>query len=222
MQYKVISKGVKYKVMKSALAYKPLIYKAVIIVLTIKMPDGSVLANKHVTINGNTYMTNASGRVSITDDMGLSVTYRVKYNDLYYTDIAVTYTANASYNVTLEQHVAAGSVTINEWAFSSTSSYAKKPYTLVVPPVVTVVKMSGSKRNSGKKVKAGYVGTNGEAIANGDVEIAYLSSYGDKSFEKYVGVTPGETYTIYGRNVADGATIEWSDEINTHAVDVTI
>lgn len=77
MQYKVISKGVKYKVMKSALAYKPLIYKAVIIVLTIKMPDGSVLANKHVTINGNTYMTNASGRVSITDDMGLSVTYRV-------------------------------------------------------------------------------------------------------------------------------------------------
>lgn len=126
MQYKVISKGVKYKVMKSALAYKPLIYKAVIIVLTIKMPDGSVLANKHVTINGNTYMTNASGRVSITDDMGLSVTYRVKYNDLYYTDISVTYTANASYNVTLEQHVAAGSVTISEWAFSSTSSYAKK------------------------------------------------------------------------------------------------
>lgn len=42
------------------------------------------------------------------------------------------------------------------------------------------------------------------------------------SFEKYVGVTPGETYTIYGRNVAAGATIEWSDEINTHAVDVTI
>lgn len=40
--------------------------------------------------------------------------------------------------------------------------------------------------------------------------------------EKYVGVTPGETYTIYGRNVADSATIEWSDEINTHAVDVTI
>lgn len=53
--------------------------------------------------------------------------------------------------------------------------------------------MAGSKRNSGIKVKAGYVG-----------------------------VTAGETYTIYGRNVAAGATIEWSDEINTHAVDVTI
>lgn len=36
-----------------------------------------------------------------------------------------------------------------------------------------------------------------------------------------VGVTPGETYTIYGRNVKD-AVIEWSDEINTHVVDVTI
>lgn len=82
--------------------------------------------------------------------------------------------------------------------------------------------MAGSKRNSGTKVKAGYVGTNGEAIANGDVEIAYLSSFSGNSFEKYVGVTPGETYTIYGRNVAAGATIEWSDEINTHAVDVTI
>lgn len=82
--------------------------------------------------------------------------------------------------------------------------------------------MTGSKYRFGTKIKAGYVGTNGEAIAHGDVEIAYLSSYGNNSFEKYVGVTPGETYTIYGRNVADGATIEWSDEINTHAVDVTI
>lgn len=92
---------------------------------------------------------------------------------------------------------------------------------MVVPPVVTVVKMTGSKYRSDTKTKAGYVGTNGEAIARGDVEIAYLAAYGS-TFEKYVGVTPGETYTIYGRNVAADATIEWSDEINTHAVDVTI
>ena len=92
---------------------------------------------------------------------------------------------------------------------------------MVVPPVVTVVKMTGSKYRSGTKTRAGYVGTNGEKIAHGDVEIAYLTVYGS-TFEKYVGVTPGETYTIYGRNVAADATIEWSDEINTHAVDVTI
>lgn len=80
--------------------------------------------------------------------------------------------------------------------------------------------MTGSKYRSSTKIKAGYVGTNGEAILHGDVEIAYLT-YGSSAFEKYVGVTPGETYTIYGRNVK-GAVIEWSDEINTHAVDVTI
>lgn len=91
---------------------------------------------------------------------------------------------------------------------------------MVVPPVVTVVKMTGSKYSSSTKIKSGYVGTNGEAIQHGDVEIAYLSIY-SSTFEKYVGVTPGETYTIYGRNVKD-AVIEWSDEINTHVVDVTI
>lgn len=91
---------------------------------------------------------------------------------------------------------------------------------MVVPPVVTVVKMTGSQYRSSTRIKAGYVGTNGEAIQHGDVEIAYLA-YGSRTFEKYVGVTPGETYTIYGRNVKD-AVIEWSDEINAHAVDVTI
>lgn len=153
--------------------------------------------------------------------MGLTAKLHIVYNVTYIADVEVTYTAAAVYDVALEQHVAAGSVTVSEWAFSSTSSYAKKPYTLVVPPVVTVVKMTGSRRTFGLKVKAGYVGTNGEAIAHGDVEIAYLPA-GSSTFEKYVGVTPGETYTIYGRNVAADATIEWSDEINAHAVDVTI
>lgn len=165
--------------------------------------------------------TGPTGQVILTGDMGLTAKLHIIYNVTYIADVDVTYIADTSYTVTLEEHVAAGSVTISEWAFSSTSSYAKKPYTLVVPPVVTVVKMAGSKHNSGTKVKAGYVGTNGEAIARGDVEIAYLSSFSGNSFEKYVGVTPGETYTIYGRNVKD-AVIEWSDEINTHVVDVTI
>lgn len=166
--------------------------------------------------------TGTNGQVILTGDMGRTTKLHIVYNVTYIADVEVTYTAAAVYDVALEQHVVAGSVTVSEWAFSSTSSYAKKPYTLVVPPVVTVVKMTGSKYRSDTKIKAGYVGTNGEAIAHGDVEIAYLSSYSGNSFEKYVGVTPGETYTIYGRNVAAGATIEWSDEINTHAVDVTI
>lgn len=222
MRYKFILSNTAYKVMRASDAFAPQIYRAVSLTLRLKMPDGTPLKGQSININGTDMATGPTGQVILTGDMGLTAKLHIVYNVTYIADVEVTYTAAAVYDVALEQHVAAGSVTISEWAFSSTSSYAKKPYTLVVPPVVTVVKMSGSKRNSGIKVKAGYVGTNGEAIAHGDVEIAYLSSYGDKSFEKYVGVTPGETYTIYGRNVADGATIEWSDEINTHAVDVTI
>lgn len=220
MRYKIMVKGAAYKAARTAKLYTVQIYRAVSLTLRIKMPDGTPLKGQTININGTDMATGTNGQVILTGDMGRTTKLHIVYNVTYIADVEVTYTATAVYDVALEQHVVAGSVTVSEWAFSSTSSYAKKPYTLVVPPVVTVVKMTGFKRSSGTKVKAGYVGTNGEAIQHGDVEIAYLA-YGSSRFEKYVGVTPGETYTIYGRNVKD-ATIEWSDEINTHAVDVTI
>ncbi len=219
MRYKIMVKGAAYKAARTAKLYTAQIYRAVSIKLIITLPDGTPLSGQTVNINGTNMATGSTGQVILTGDMGLTAKLHIVYNVTYIADVDVTYVANASYTVALEEHVTAGSVTVSEWAFSSTSSYAKKPYTLVVPPVVTVVKMTGSYRSS-TKIKAGYVGTNGEAIQHGDVEIAYLTSY-SRTFEKYVGVTPGETYTIYGRNVKD-ATIEWSDEINTHAVDVTI
>lgn len=222
MRYKIMVKGAAYKAARTAKLYTVQIYRAVSLTLRIKMPDGTPLKGQTININGTDMATGTNGQVILTGDMGRTTKLHIVYNVTYIADVEVTYTAAAVYDVALEQHVVAGSVTVSEWAFSSTSSYAKKPYTLVVPPVVTVVKMTGSKYRSYTNIKAGYVGTNGEAIAHGDVEIAYLSSYSGNSFEKYVGVTPGETYTIYGRNVAAGATIEWSDEINTHAVDVTI
>lgn len=220
MRYKIMVKGTAYKAARTAKLYTAQIYRAVSIKLIITLPDGTPLSGQTVNINGTDMTTGTDGQVILTGDMGLTAKLHIVYNVTYTADVDVTYVADASYTVALEEHVTAGSVTVSEWAFSSTSSYAKKPYTLVVPSVVTVVKMTGSKRSSDTKVKAGYVGTNGEAIAHGDVEIAYLSTY-NSTFEKYVGVTPGETYTIYGRNVKD-AVIEWSDEINAHAVDVTI
>ena len=220
MRYKIMVKGAAYKAARTAKLYTAQIYRAVSLTLMLKMPDGTPLKGQTININGTDMVTGPTGQVILTGDMGLTAKLHIVYSTTYTADVDVTYVADASYTVALEEHVTAGSVTVSEWAFSSTSSYAKKPYTLVVPPVVTVVKMTGSKRSSGTKVKAGYVGTNGEAIQHGDVEIAYLT-YGSSTFEKYVGVTPGETYTIYGRNVKD-AVIEWSDEINTHAVDVTI
>lgn len=221
MRYKIMVKGAAYKAARTAKLYTAQIYRAVSIKLIITLPDGTPLSGQTVNINGTDMATGPTGQVILTGDMGLTAKLHIVYNVTYIADVDVTYVADASYTVALEEHVTAGSVTVSEWAFSSTSSYAKKPYTLVVPPVVTVVKMTGSKYGSSLQIRAGYVGTNGEAIQHGDVEIAYLA-YGSNTFEKYVGVTPGETYTIYGRNVADGATIEWSDEINTHAVDVTI
>lgn len=221
MRYKIMVKGAAYKAARTAKLYTAQIYRAVSIKLIITLPDGTPLSGQTVNINGTNMATGSTGQVILTGDMGLTAKLHIVYNVTYIADVDVTYVANASYTVALEEHVTAGSVTVSEWAFSSTSSYAKKPYTLVVPPVVTVVKMTGSKYRSSTKIKAGYVGTNGEAIQHGDVEIAYLA-YGSRTFEKYVGVTPGETYTIYGRNVAADATIEWSDEINAHAVDVTI
>lgn len=221
MRYKIMVKGAAYKAARTAKLYTAQIYRAVSIKLIITLPDGTPLSGQTVNINGTNMATGSTGQVILTGDMGLTAKLHIVYNVTYIADVDVTYVANASYTVALEEHVTAGSVTVSERAFSSTSSYAKKPYTLVVPPVVTVVKMTGSKYRSSTKIKAGYVGTNGEAIQHGDVEIAYLA-YGSRTFEKYVGVTPGETYTIYGRNVAADATIEWSDEINAHAVDVTI
>lgn len=219
MRYKIMVKGAAYKAARTAKLYTAQIYRAVSIKLIITLPDGTPLSGQTVNINGTNMATGPAGQVILTGDMGLTAKLHIVYSTTYTADVDVTYVANASYTVALEEHVTAGSVTVSEWAFS-TSSYAKKPYTLVVPPVVTVVKMTGSKYRSSTKIKASYVGTNGEAIQHGDVEIAYLSSY-NSTFEKYVGVIPGKTYTIYGRNVKD-ATIEWSDEINTHAVDVTI
>ena len=222
MRYKIMVKGAAYKAARTAKLYTAQIYRAVSIKLVITLPDGSPVSGQQITVDGADYETDTAGQITLTDDMGLSASHHITYSTTYTADVDVTYVADASYTVVLEEHVTAGSVTVSEWAFCSTSSYAKKPYTLVVPPVVTVVKMTGSKYRSSTKIKPGYVGTNGEAILHGDVEIAYLASFSGSSFEKYVGVTPGETYTIYGRNVAADATIEWSDEINTHAVDVTI
>lgn len=40
--------------------------------------------------------------------------YRIVYSTTYTADVDVTYVANASYTVALEEHVTAGSVTVSE------------------------------------------------------------------------------------------------------------
>lgn len=56
--------------------------------------------------------TGPTGQVILTGDMGLTAKLHIIYNVTYIADVDVTYIADTSYTVTLEEHVAAGSVSV--------------------------------------------------------------------------------------------------------------
>lgn len=218
MRYKIMVKGTAYKAARTAKLYTAQIYRAVSIKLIITLPDGSPVSGQQITVDGANYETDSAGQITLTDDMGTSTTYRVKYSDIYYTDVDVTYTKDATYDVKLEQHVAAGSVSVGVWNYYS-SNFGKKSYTLTIPAVVKIIKITGTGFDgwSDESTDSAYVGTSGKTEQSGNTVI----QYGNGSFTKYVGVTAGKSYTLYGRWIKD-AVIAWSDEINTHKADVTI
>lgn len=218
MRYKIMVKGTAYKAARTAKLYTAQIYRAVSIKLIITLPDGSPVSGQQITVDGANYETDSAGQIILTDDMGTSTTYRVKYSDIYYTDVDVTYTKDATYDVKLEQHVAAGSVSVGVWNYYS-SNFGKKSYTLTIPAVVKIIKITGTGFDgwSDESTDSAYVGTSGKTEQSGNTVI----QYGNGSFTKYVGVTAGKSYTLYGRWIKD-AVIAWSDEINTHKADVTI
>lgn len=218
MRYKIMVKGTAYKAARTAKLYTAQIYRAVSIKLIITLPDGSPVSGQQITVDGANYETDSAGQIILTDDMGTSTTYRVKYSDIYYTDVDVTYTKDATYDVKLEQHVAAGSVSVGVWNYYSTN-FGKKSYTLTIPAVVKIIKITGTGFDgwSDESTDSAYVGTSGKTEQSGNTVI----QYGNGSFTKYVGVTAGKSYTLYGRWIKD-AVIAWSDEINTHKADVTI
>lgn len=218
MRYKIMVKGTAYKAARTAKLYTAQIYRAVSIKLIITLPDGSPVSGQQITVDGANYETDSAGQIILTDDMGTSTTYRVKYSDIYYTDVDVTYTKDATYDVKLEQHVAAGSVSVGVWNYYS-SNFGKKSYTLTIPAVVKIIKITGTGFDgwSDESTDSAYVGTSGKTEQSGNTVI----QYGNGSFTKYVGVTAGKSYTLYGRWIKD-AVIAWSDEINTNKADVTI
>lgn len=102
MRYKIMVKGTAYKAARTAKLYTAQIYRAVSIKLIITLPDGSPVSGQQITVDGANYETDSAGQIILTDDMGTSTTYRVKYSDIYYTDVDVTYTKDATYDVKLE------------------------------------------------------------------------------------------------------------------------
>lgn len=114
MRYKIMVKGAAYKAAKTAKLYTAQIYRAVSIKLIITLPDGSPVSGQIVNINGTNMATGSTGQVILTGDMGLTAKLHIVYNVTYIADVDVTYVANASYTVALEEHVTASSVTVSE------------------------------------------------------------------------------------------------------------
>lgn len=218
MRYKIMVKGAAYKAARTAKLYTAQVYRAVSIKLIITLPDGTPLSGQTVNINGTDMATGPTGQVILTDDTGLTAKLHIIYNVIYIADVDVTYIADTSYTVTLEEHVAAGSVSVGVWNYDS-RSLEKKSYTLTIPAVVKIIKITGTGFDgwSDEATDFAYVGTSGKTEQSGNTVI----QYGNGDFTKYVGVTAGKSYTLYGRWIKD-AVIAWSDEINTHKADVTI
>lgn len=112
MRYKIMVKGAAYKAARTAKLYTAQIYRAVSIKLIITLSDGTPLSGQTVNINGTDMATGPTGQVILTGDMGLTAKLHIIYNVTYIADVDVTYIADTSYTVTLEEHVAAGSVSV--------------------------------------------------------------------------------------------------------------
>lgn len=59
--------------------------------LTIYMPDGSLLTDAYVTVNGVAYTTDSEGKVYLTGEYGKSAAYSIVNADGYTAEVRVTY-----------------------------------------------------------------------------------------------------------------------------------
>lgn len=63
--------------------------------LTIYMPDGALLTNASVTINGETLMTDGLGKVYVQGAKGKNASFDIVYNESYMTTVKVSYGEDA-------------------------------------------------------------------------------------------------------------------------------
>lgn len=85
-------------------------YKATNAVITVKMPDGSVLANAAVTLNGASYTTNASGQITLTGNLGDVASYEVKYSTTHAGTVSIKFDGG-SYECALKALIARVTIT---------------------------------------------------------------------------------------------------------------
>lgn len=63
--------------------------------LTVYMPDGTLLANASVTVNGTAMQTDGAGKIYLQGTKGKTVHLDVKYNEMYMATVEVSYGEDA-------------------------------------------------------------------------------------------------------------------------------
>ena len=186
-------------------------------ILTIKYPSGALVTNKTIQIGGVNYTTDSNGQVTVYGSYTSSKSLYFYLDGNNYVTKTITYQGNNT-TITLEAHVIAGSISASVWNFNSTS-WGKKALTFTAPTYVKVIKLTGSGFDgwSDEASDPAYVGTSSSSESAGGTVVFS----GTGSFTKYIGVTPGKTYTLYGRWIKDG-TLAYSDDINKQSVNVNL
>ena len=179
--------------------------------------SGSLLKNTNITIGGKSYTSDSDGLVLLIGDYGTSKSLKFQAGANDYATKSVSFKGGTT-NITLEAHVVAGSISASVWNFNS-SAWDKKALTFTAPTYVKVIKLTGSGFDgwSDEANDSAYVGTSSSSESAGGTVIFS----GTGSFTKYIGVTPGKTYTLYGRWIS-GGTLAYSDDINKQSVDVNL
>ena len=174
--------------------------------------SGSLLKNTNITIGGKSYTSDDDGLVLLIGDYGTSKSLKFQASANDYATKSVTFKGGTT-SITLEAHVVAGSVSASAWNFSESSNKGRA-ITFKAPTYVKVIKITGSGFDgySDEASDSAYIGTGSTAEYNATESNTVWYS-GTGSFTRYIGVTAGKTYTIYGRWISSGK-IEYSDDIN--------
>lgn len=179
--------------------------------------NGSLLKGTSITIGGKVYASDENGNILLMGDYATTKSLKFQASDNDYATESITFEGGTT-KVTLEAHVVAGTIDASVWNYGG-SSWKKKGLAISVPTYVKVLKITGNGFDgwSDEANDPAYLGTDSSESAGGGTVIFS----GTGSFTKYVGVTSGKGYTLYGRWISEGS-ISYSDDINEQTVSVDL
>ncbi|MBQ6713153.1 MAG: hypothetical protein IJN28_05145 [Selenomonadales bacterium] len=84
-------------------------------VLTIYMPDGTLLTNASVVINGETLITDSLGKIYVEGEKNTNASFDIVYNEMYMATVEVSYGEDASVHL-VQMHLL--TVTATDFTYS--------------------------------------------------------------------------------------------------------